>query len=238
MSASASLAARRLTAATALAAAVVSAAALPAAAADRPVPGRGDRIVISDVRHDAQRGGFRSNRLLNQEWVEITNNDRRGLDLEGWTLSDADGHTYAFRHYRLDGHSSVRVHTGFGRDDMRDVYQDRRDYVWDRGGDSAVLRNNRGRIVDARSWGDERRHAGEGRDDHRRDDHRDGSRSDHRDDNRGEHRGGGRIDHRDGNRDERRDGHRRDDRRDGSRDDHRENRHEGNHDNHHGGNRH
>jgi Lamin Tail Domain len=61
--------------------------------------------------------------------VEITNNSRRSVNLEGWTLSDRDGHTYTFRRYRLDGRSTVRVLTGTGRDSRHDRYQDRRAYV-------------------------------------------------------------------------------------------------------------
>ncbi|MFJ2398802.1 hypothetical protein ACIOTI_39570 [Streptomyces sp. NPDC087843] len=50
------------------------------------------------------------------------------MNLDGWTLSDEDGHTYTFNHYRLDGRSTARVHIGSGRDTYRDVYQDRRNY--------------------------------------------------------------------------------------------------------------
>ncbi|MYV91464.1 lamin tail domain-containing protein, partial [Streptomyces sp. SID1034] len=35
----------------------------------------------------------------------------------------------------------------------RDVYQDRRDYVWNNTGDTATLRDNHGHIAAARSWG-------------------------------------------------------------------------------------
>lgn len=47
------------------------------------------------------------------------------VNLDGWRLSDEDGRTYTFNHYR-GGRSTVRVHTGIGRDTYRDVYQDRR----------------------------------------------------------------------------------------------------------------
>lgn len=58
-------------------------------------------------------------------------------------------HTYTF----LAGHHSVRVHTGIGRDTARDVYQDRRDYVWNNNGDTATLRDNHQHIIAAKSWG-------------------------------------------------------------------------------------
>ncbi|OIJ68050.1 lamin tail domain-containing protein [Streptomyces mangrovisoli] len=147
--------ARRLFAAGAVAAAVVGAAALPASAADHN-PGRPHADVsISDVQHSV-RGHDRSPRALNQEWVEITNDTRRTVDLDGWTLSDRDGHTYTFRHVRLAGHDSVRVHTGVGRDSRHDLFQDRRREVWDTV-DTATLRNDHGRLVDVVSWGRDHR---------------------------------------------------------------------------------
>lgn len=51
------------------------------------------------------------------------------MNLNGWTLRDADGHTSTFRHVRLDGRSTVRLHTGVSRDTRTDLFQDRRAYV-------------------------------------------------------------------------------------------------------------
>jgi len=58
----------------------------------------------------------------------------------------------------LAGRSTVRVHTGIGRDTRTDLYQDRRAYVGDNDGDTATLRNDHGRFVDASSSG--RHHRG------------------------------------------------------------------------------
>ncbi|MFJ8110332.1 lamin tail domain-containing protein [Streptomyces sp. NPDC096132] len=160
--------ARRLAAASLAAAGVIGAVALPASAADYP---RFDRpkVEISAVQYDAPGRFDRSNRSLNKEWVELTNNTRHTVNLDGWTLSNEDGDTYTFRHYRLEARSTVRVHTGEGRDSRGDVYQDRRREVWDDRHDTATLRNDRGRFVDDESWGF-RRHGGDRYD--RRGDHR------------------------------------------------------------------
>ncbi|MBY8846690.1 lamin tail domain-containing protein [Streptomyces sp. SP2-10] len=150
---------RRLTAAAAVAAAVVGAAALPASAADHH-PGRHHSAVfISDVQYDSPGWDDRSNRSLNKEWVELTNDTRRAVNLDDWTLEDEDGHTYTFDHYRLDGRATVRIHTGKGRDTKTDLYQDRRHYVWDNRSDTATLRDDRDRFVDEESWG-HHRHGG------------------------------------------------------------------------------
>ncbi|TVZ83145.1 lamin tail domain-containing protein [Streptomyces sp. BK340] len=168
MSASVSVTPRRLTAAAAVAAALVGAVALPASAADRAsaYPDRA-QVVIGDVQSSLHGRYERSNLALNREWVDITNNGRHGVNLSGWTLSDRDGNTYTFRNYWLGGRSTVRVHTGVGRDSSTDVFQDRRFSVWDRDADTATLRNDHGRFIDAESWGS------------RRDDHR-GYRDDDR----------------------------------------------------------
>ncbi|MEU9139506.1 lamin tail domain-containing protein [Streptomyces sp. NPDC048404] len=149
-----STSARRLTAAALTTAAITAAIAVPASAAD-PRPHR-QSVEISQVQYDSPGRDDRSNRSLNQEWVEITNNTRRSVNLDGWTLSDADGHTYTFDHYRLGGRATVRVHTGLGRDTRTDLFQDRRAYVWNNDRDTATLRNNHGRFIDDASWG--RRH--------------------------------------------------------------------------------
>ncbi len=86
-------------------------------------------MIISAVQYDSPDRDDRSNRSLNKEWIDLTNTTCRAVNLDGWTLSDEDGHTYTFHHVRLDGRATVRVHTGVGRDSRTDVYQDRRTHV-------------------------------------------------------------------------------------------------------------
>ncbi|MCF4138772.1 lamin tail domain-containing protein [Streptomyces sp. Tue 6430] len=149
--------ARGLAAAGLAAAAVVGAVALPASADHRDRP----RVEISAVQYDAPGGrDDRSNRSLNREWVELTNTTRHAVNLDGWRLSNRDGRVYTFDDYRLAPRATVRIHTGEGRDTRSDLFQDRRREVWDNRADTATLRNDRNRFVDAESWGDryDRRH--------------------------------------------------------------------------------
>ncbi|MFF1438760.1 lamin tail domain-containing protein [Streptomyces sp. NPDC058295] len=155
MSASASFTARRLAAAALVAGALVSVAALPATAADHARPHRA-QVEISAVQHGSTGREDHSNRSLNRERAQLTNPTRHAISLDGWTLSDEDGHTYTFHHYRLAPQSTVRVHTGKGRDTHGDRYQNRRTYVWDDDRDTVTLRDNRGRTVDDYSWGHRR----------------------------------------------------------------------------------
>nr|WSY51802.1 lamin tail domain-containing protein [Streptomyces sp. NBC_00886] len=146
-----SVSVRRLVAAALAAGALVGAAALPATAADHRAARA--NVGISRVQYDSPGPEDGSNRSLNNEWVEITNHTRHSVNLDGWRLSNKHGQTYVFHHYRLDGHATVRVHSGVGRDSNRDVYQDRRNYVWDNRSDTATLRNDHRRLVDDTSWG-------------------------------------------------------------------------------------
>ncbi|MFB6576462.1 MULTISPECIES: lamin tail domain-containing protein [unclassified Streptomyces] len=157
---SASLATRRFVAAFLAAGALVGAAALPASAddhgRDRDRRAPHSSIVISDVQYGTG-GRDRSARALNREWVEVENTGRRSVNLRGFTLTDRQGNRYRFGDFRLDGRSSVRVHTGQGRDTRHDVYQDRRHQIWDER-DTATLRDNRGNVLDTDSWNGRRHH--------------------------------------------------------------------------------
>ncbi|WP_405786996.1 lamin tail domain-containing protein [Streptomyces sp. NBC_00029] len=149
---SASLATRRTVTLIVAAGALIGAAALPAVAhgSDLRAPrGPHSSIVIGDVQHDS-RG--RDNRAVNREWVEVKNTGRQAVNLRGFTLTDRQGNRYRFAGLRLDGRSSVKVHTGQGRDTRRDVYQDRRHQIWDER-DTATLRDDRGRVIDTETWG-------------------------------------------------------------------------------------
>ncbi|WP_030410451.1 lamin tail domain-containing protein [Streptomyces sp. NRRL S-1448] len=153
--------ASRVAVAVAGAAALAATAALPAAAADHHrghhAPGWHHRVrsavVLGPIQYDSPGRDDHSNRSLNAEWVTLRNTGRWPVTIKGWTLSDKTGHSYRFGNVRLAGHSQVRVHTGIGRDNRTDLFQDRRDYFWDNYSDTATLRNDHRRIVDSRSWG-------------------------------------------------------------------------------------
>ncbi|NUK10445.1 lamin tail domain-containing protein [Streptomyces lunaelactis] len=156
---SASRPARRIAATVLAAGAVLSAVALPASAhdndrdRDRARHHEQSRVEISDVQANSPGFDNGTNRSVNAEWVEITNNGRRSVDLDGWTLRAADGDRYRFHDVRLAGRATVRIHTGVGRDTRTDLYQGRRTYVWDNRSDTATLRDDRGRVIDTESWG-------------------------------------------------------------------------------------
>ncbi|MFF3325704.1 lamin tail domain-containing protein [Streptomyces sp. NPDC002889] len=178
---SASRTARRLAAAVLASGAVVASIAMPASADDGRDRGRHyDRrsaVALGHIQYNSPGRDDYSNRSLNAEWVDVTNTGRRSVDLEGWTLTARDGKRYTFEDVRLAGHSTIRVHTGVGRDTRRDVYQDRRSYVWDNWSDRATLRDEDGDTVDTASWG--RRHSDRHHGDHNDVDYNDRDRDRH-----------------------------------------------------------
>ncbi|WP_327732657.1 lamin tail domain-containing protein [Streptomyces nojiriensis] len=113
------------------------------------------RVEISRVQADSPGREDRSNRSLNAEWVEVTNTTRDAVNLRCWALRDRDGNHYRFDNLRIGSRAAIRIriHTGNGRDTRTDLFQDRRDYVWDNGSDTATLRDDRGCTVDTESWG-------------------------------------------------------------------------------------
>ncbi|MFF4098522.1 lamin tail domain-containing protein [Streptomyces sp. NPDC001903] len=133
----------------------MGAASLPAAAQDGHHQQR-PRVEISRVQADSPGRDDRSIRSLNNEWVEITNTTRDVINLRGWTLRDADGNRYRVDNVRINGRTTIRIHTGNGRGTRIDLFQNSREYIWDNRSDIATLRDDRGRTVDTESWG--RRH--------------------------------------------------------------------------------
>jgi len=91
---------------------------------------------------------------LNSEWVLVANHTSATVDLRGWTIRDAANHVYTFGStFRLGRGGSVYVHTGKGSNGSAHRYWGRTGYIWNDGGDTAVLRNSAGRTVDTCKWG-------------------------------------------------------------------------------------
>ncbi|MEU7151157.1 lamin tail domain-containing protein [Streptomyces sp. NPDC045456] len=134
---------------------LVATAALPAAADVHTLPAtHRSPVVIGAVQADSPGRDDGSNRSLNAEWVTVKNSGLRPVNLKGWTLTSERTHkTYRFKNLRLNGQQEVRVRTGNGRDTWRDVYQDRRDYVWDNRRDTATLRDQHRHTIDTKRWG-------------------------------------------------------------------------------------
>lgn len=94
-----------------------------------------------------------SNTKVNAEYTVIKNTGRSTQTLTGWTLRDKANHVYKFGTFRLGPGKSVTVRNGKGRNTSTTRYWGSGYYIWNNsGGDSAILRDSRGRAVDTCSW--------------------------------------------------------------------------------------
>ncbi len=121
--------------ATAAAEAGASATALPT-----PLPATGElKIEIGDILGAGK---------VDQEQVVITNTGDRLADMQGWTLSDADGNVYTFPNFRLWKGGSVIVHTRIGQDGSppANFYWGKLGAIWSPG-EVATLKNALGEVI-------------------------------------------------------------------------------------------
>ena len=66
---------------------------------------------------------------------------------DGWTLEDAQNHSYAFPDFSLAAGAAVKVRTGEGNDSATDLFWNRSSSIWNNGGDVATLKDASGNIV-------------------------------------------------------------------------------------------
>ena len=84
---------------------------------------------------------------LDDEWVEVTNKGTSDMNMAGWTLTDAQNHTYTFPDFVLAAGGKVVVRTGEGDDSAENLFWNRSTSIWNNGGDLAVLKDPEGNIV-------------------------------------------------------------------------------------------
>ena len=84
---------------------------------------------------------------LNGEWVEVSNNGTADANLTGWTLEDAQNHTYTFPDFSLNAGAKVTIRTGMGNDNSTDLFWNRNTSIWNNNGDLATLMDASGNVV-------------------------------------------------------------------------------------------
>jgi hypothetical protein len=86
---------------------------------------------------------------LELEYVEIANAGNIAQPMNGWLLCDQQGrHCYTFEIFTLPAGSAVKVWTKTGTDTDADLYWGHRMPIWTNTGDTAILRDHRGALVD------------------------------------------------------------------------------------------
>lgn len=106
---------------------------------------------LVEIHADAE-GDDREN--LNDEYVVLENAANRTLDLSGWTVADAVGHSYGFPDdFSLAPGERVTLRTGDGTDTATTLYWGADGAVWNNGGDTVFVRASNGTVVLDRTYG-------------------------------------------------------------------------------------
>lgn len=117
-------------------------------------PSASAAIVFTRIQYNSPGVDNGSNASLNAEWATVKNTGKRAVQLRRWKVRDRAGHTYTFGLLRLRPGRTVRLHTGSGTNTAAHRYWGQDWYVWNNTGDTAVLRDRRGRLRDRCTWGD------------------------------------------------------------------------------------
>ena len=114
-------------------------------------------VSFTKIYFDSPGKDTGSNTSLNNEWVRLTNNTKKTVQLKGWTVRDKSSHVFTFKaSYSLKPGARVYVHTGRGtngKPDGNDVYWGSRAYIWNNTGDTATLKTGAGKVHDTCKWG-------------------------------------------------------------------------------------
>jgi competence protein ComEC len=85
---------------------------------------------------------------LNDEYVVFENTGGSSLDIGGWTVADAAGHSYTVpAGVTVAPGATITLHTGSGTDTDTDLYWGSDQPVWNNGGDTVTVRDDDGTVV-------------------------------------------------------------------------------------------
>jgi hypothetical protein len=84
---------------------------------------------------------------LEQEYVVLLNFGVE-LDMEGWSVTDRDGHTFVFPDFRLGSGEGVRLYTGQGYNSANELFWGRNSTLWAADSDTVYLIDDEGVLID------------------------------------------------------------------------------------------
>lgn len=104
-------------------------------------------VFITDIRYDPPGRDFEN---TTEEWVLLANEGDAEVDVGGWIVRDeSSAHRYVFPEgVVLAPGDGVRLRSGCGADEGRDLYWCAEDAVWSNGGDTVLLQTATGTVVD------------------------------------------------------------------------------------------
>ena len=122
-----------------------------------PVVVKTGDIQFTKIVYNSPGADTGSNTSLNAEYVRLTNKTTGTIDLKNWTIRDAAEHVYRISStHLLRAGKTLYLHTGTGtngRPDSAHRYWGSTGYIWNNGGDTAILRTSSNRTIDSCKWG-------------------------------------------------------------------------------------
>ncbi|MGK5679088.1 lamin tail domain-containing protein [Actinoplanes sp. URMC 104] len=112
-------------------------------------------IQFTKIQYDSPGTDSGSNGSLNTEWVKLTNKTKAAINLNGWTVRDAQNIIYKFPSLSLPASGSVFIQTGKGTNTATHRFWGRAGktgYVWNNTGDTAYLRTAANKTIDSCKW--------------------------------------------------------------------------------------
>jgi micrococcal nuclease len=110
-------------------------------------------VVIDEIQYDPPGPDDEQH---NEEWVVIALGSGEPVELGGWTLRDESSqHRFTFPEGVLAPGAQLRVRSGCGPTVGEDLHWCAGDPVWNNGGDTVILQDAHGNVVDRRSYPDE-----------------------------------------------------------------------------------
>jgi micrococcal nuclease len=96
------------------------------------------------VNYDAE-GSDTEN--MNGEYVVITNNGNKAIDMTNWSIKDEATHIYTFENIELNTKDNLTLYTGSGQNLETELYWNSKDPIWNNDGDTAFLFDENGDLI-------------------------------------------------------------------------------------------
>lgn len=99
-------------------------------------------LTVLEVHEDAKGNDYNN---LNDEYIKIQNNRNRTINMSGWTISDEASERYVFpNNYKISSGEDITIYTGEGMTNKNSVYINSDRSIWNNGGDTIYIKNNKG----------------------------------------------------------------------------------------------
>lgn len=108
---------------------------------------RGQLAVIEVHPRESRR------QSANDEFVVFKNVGRKPLDLTGWSISDEANQSYLVPRFTLPPEKSFTLYTGPGKNTDQALYWGLRKTVWNKDGDTVIVKDASGHYVAAYTYG-------------------------------------------------------------------------------------